>query len=349
MADLGADVVKVEEPGGDRARGRGPFPGGIADPDKSGLFLYLNTNKRGVTLDLREAAQSRRCILSSSTPTSHSQFSARRDGGARHRLRDAPRRESAPRRLLDHTVRSRRTLFRLRGGRDHARARRRLGVAQPRCLGASRSAAAEGVRASSELSCGTLGGDRFTRRAFRALESGRGEHIDLSVQAHVASFIEQNLVYYTYCDKVASRLGRRLLFPWGIFECSDGLIFLVIVEEDQWRRLIELMGNPEWASWRFSTPRPRADNADVMKPYISEWTRQWKVGDLFCAGQERRICFAPVFGVADLATEAQLAARGSSSTSITRAPDACASPAAVSTGGSMVEGAAPGAASRRAR
>ncbi len=54
MADLGADVVKVEEPTGDTARQRGPFPGGTPDPEKSGLFLYLNTNKRGVTLDLRQ-------------------------------------------------------------------------------------------------------------------------------------------------------------------------------------------------------------------------------------------------------------------------------------------------------
>src|SRR6266849_6240731 len=53
MADLGADVIKVEEPDGDRARQRGPFPQGIVDPEQSGLFLYLNTNKRGCTLDLR--------------------------------------------------------------------------------------------------------------------------------------------------------------------------------------------------------------------------------------------------------------------------------------------------------
>jgi crotonobetainyl-CoA:carnitine CoA-transferase CaiB-like acyl-CoA transferase len=53
MADLGADVIKVEEPGGDLARRRGPFPGGVVDPEKSGLFLHLNTNKRGMTLDLR--------------------------------------------------------------------------------------------------------------------------------------------------------------------------------------------------------------------------------------------------------------------------------------------------------
>jgi crotonobetainyl-CoA:carnitine CoA-transferase CaiB-like acyl-CoA transferase len=42
MADLGADVIKVEEPQGAPARQRGPFPGGVVDPEKSGLFLYLN-------------------------------------------------------------------------------------------------------------------------------------------------------------------------------------------------------------------------------------------------------------------------------------------------------------------
>ena len=54
MADLGADVIKVEDPEGDQARWRGPFPDGVVDQEKSGLFLYLNTNKRGITLDLRQ-------------------------------------------------------------------------------------------------------------------------------------------------------------------------------------------------------------------------------------------------------------------------------------------------------
>src|SRR5215831_2272228 len=54
MADLGADVIKVEPPDGDPARRRGPFPPGHEDdPEASGLFLYLNANKRGVTLDPR--------------------------------------------------------------------------------------------------------------------------------------------------------------------------------------------------------------------------------------------------------------------------------------------------------
>ena len=51
LADLGAEVIKIEEPGvGDEARRRGPFPGDIPHPEKSGLFLNLNTNKKGITL-----------------------------------------------------------------------------------------------------------------------------------------------------------------------------------------------------------------------------------------------------------------------------------------------------------
>ena len=53
LAAYGADVIKVERPGtGDGARRMGPFPSDEPHPERSGLFLYLNTGKRGVTLDL---------------------------------------------------------------------------------------------------------------------------------------------------------------------------------------------------------------------------------------------------------------------------------------------------------
>jgi crotonobetainyl-CoA:carnitine CoA-transferase CaiB-like acyl-CoA transferase len=52
LGDHGAEVVKVESPEGDWTRRRGPFPGAVPDPERSGLFLAINTNKRGVRLDL---------------------------------------------------------------------------------------------------------------------------------------------------------------------------------------------------------------------------------------------------------------------------------------------------------
>ena len=60
LADLGADVLMVEPPGGHRLRFHGPFPDGSEDPEKSGLFLHLCANKGGLTIDLEsESGRSR--------------------------------------------------------------------------------------------------------------------------------------------------------------------------------------------------------------------------------------------------------------------------------------------------
>ena len=54
MADMGAEVIKIEEPDiGDEARSRGPFAQDKPGLDRSGLFAYLNTNKLSITLDPR--------------------------------------------------------------------------------------------------------------------------------------------------------------------------------------------------------------------------------------------------------------------------------------------------------
>lgn len=56
LADLGADVIKVEPPGGDPGRLHPPFAGNVEAPDRSLAFLYRNANKRGAVIDLRDAA-----------------------------------------------------------------------------------------------------------------------------------------------------------------------------------------------------------------------------------------------------------------------------------------------------
>ena len=59
LADLGADVVKIEPPGGEPCRHIGPFLDDIPHPERSLSFWYYNTSKRGITLDLETAAGSR--------------------------------------------------------------------------------------------------------------------------------------------------------------------------------------------------------------------------------------------------------------------------------------------------
>src|SRR5258708_10137345 len=57
LSDLGAEVIKIEPLEGDPSRGFGPFPGNRPDPEASGLYLYLNAGKRGIVLDLAQAAE----------------------------------------------------------------------------------------------------------------------------------------------------------------------------------------------------------------------------------------------------------------------------------------------------
>jgi crotonobetainyl-CoA:carnitine CoA-transferase CaiB-like acyl-CoA transferase len=110
--------------------------------------------------------------------------------------------------------------------------------------------------------------------------------------------------------KIASRLGRKILAPLGIYECQDGAILLLTAQPDQLQRLIDFMGNPEWAQQDYCrSPFTLARHLDVVEPHLREWIKGWKVADLFHAAQARRICVAPVCTMADLATQEQLRAR----------------------------------------
>jgi crotonobetainyl-CoA:carnitine CoA-transferase CaiB-like acyl-CoA transferase len=309
MADLGAEVIKVEEPAGDAARQRGPFPGGVADPEKSGLFLYLNTNKRGVTLDLRRQHDELARLVGWADLLVHNYPSAQMaelgiDYGAFRALNP---------KLVMCSV----TPFGLTGPhKDYKAYELNLtngGGWAWLSPGASDQPDQPPLKASGQQADfqGALCAATASLAAYyRALETGAGEHIDLSVQSYTASFLEQNFVYYTYLERIASRLGRRLLSPWGMFRCRDGLIFILNVEEDQWQRLVELMGNPEWASWEiFQDQLNRSKNYDALRIYLEEWTQNWNVEDLWRAGQARRICFAPVFTMTQMAKQEQLHAR----------------------------------------
>lgn len=77
LGDLGADVIKIERPGGDRSRHIGPFYHDDPDPEKSLSFMYCNTSKRGITLDIEKQAgqevyrrllQSAHFVIESFTP-----------------------------------------------------------------------------------------------------------------------------------------------------------------------------------------------------------------------------------------------------------------------------------------
>ena len=309
MADLGADVIKVEEPGGDLARQRGPFPGGVVDPEKSGLFLALNTNKRGITLDLAQHQDRLAQLVAWADIVVHNYPAAQM---AERGISYGAFRQLNPRLVMCSI-----TPFGLTGPYKDYHAYE-LNVSH----GGGWGWLSPGASDFPDLpplkvaghQCDFQGGVSGAMAALaayhRALETGCGEHIDLSTQAFIAAFLEQNFVYYSYSERIASRLGKRLLYPWGIFECKDGLIFILAVEEDQWERIVELMGNPEWASWEiFENVTERSKNQDVMKMYLAEWVKEWTVEELWHEAQSRRICFAPVFGMEQMSKQEQLRSR----------------------------------------
>ena len=309
MADLGADVVKVEEPGGDLARRRGPFPGGAADPEKSGLFLALNTNKRGITLDLAQDRERLAQLVAWADIVVHNYPAAQ--------MAERGIDYDAFRRINPRLVMCSITPFGLTGPYKDYNAYE-LNVSHGGGWGWLSPGASDFpdlpplkvAGHQCDFQGGVSGAMASLAAYHRALETGAGEHIDLSTQAFIAAFLEQNFVYYSYSDRIASRLGKRLLYPWGIFECQDGLLFILAVEEDQWERIVELMDTPEWAGWEiFEGATERSKNQDVMKMYLDEWVKDWKVEELWHQAQSRRICFAPVFGMEQLSKQEQLRSR----------------------------------------
>jgi hypothetical protein len=119
--------------------------------------------------------------------------------------------------------------------------------------------------------------------------------VDVSERECVAAMLEQNFVYYPYAGQQASRLGQCLIGPWFIADCADGKIFVFTVEEDQWKRLAEFMGNPEWANDElFSDRLSRERNNDALKALMADWLGEWKVLDLHKEAQRRRIPFATI-------------------------------------------------------
>jgi crotonobetainyl-CoA:carnitine CoA-transferase CaiB-like acyl-CoA transferase len=309
MADLGADVIKVEEPTGDTARLRGPFPGGVVDPEQSGLFLYLNTNKRSVMLDLiRQQDELLRLVRWADILIHNYSPRDMKERGVAYKTFS----EINPRLVMCSI-----TPFGLTGPHKdyhaHDLTLAHAGGWAWLSPGALERPELPPLKAFGQQ-CGFQGGLAAATATlgayYRALSTGVGEHIDLSVQAFIASFLEQAVVYYSYLGRVASRLGQRYMYPWGMYECQDGLIFIVVPEEDQWERLVELMGNPEWTRWDiFSGRTDRIKNQDALRIYVEEWTRQWKVEDLFHAAQARRLCVAPVLTMAGLGHQEQLRVR----------------------------------------
>jgi crotonobetainyl-CoA:carnitine CoA-transferase CaiB-like acyl-CoA transferase len=301
-ADLGATVVKVEPPEGDPTRWRGPFRGGQVDPEASGTFLYLNSNKRSVVLDLSqpEDRQSLDTLVSQADLLVHSFVP--RDMAA-YGLDYAHYRRLNPR-LVMLSI----TPFGLTGPyRDYAACDLTLyhaGGLGWLCPGKGTPLTLPPIKPFGEhayTQAALHGTVAALAACYGAAESGVGEHLDLSVQEVGTFFLGRTFATYTYAGVSQSRNSPPPYEPQSLYRCKDGYIYLICAEQNQWERLVEVMGNPQWAhDARFTTRDQRGENADSLKTYITAWTAEHSVSELFHACQRARVGAAPVLTHAQL-------------------------------------------------
>ena len=312
LADLGAEVIKVEPPGGDRARRRGPLPPGETGPDPmGGLFAAINTNKRSVTADLSHAegrsTLDRLLVDADLFVHDLAPHSAEACG-----LTAAALRAQHPS-LVTLSI----TPFGQSGPYANWRAEELQivhgggwGWLTPGCVSDAELPPLKPYGHQAAFQSGFAAACASLAAVDRAQRTGRGEHIDFAQMSYVVGMLEAAFIIWSYTADNPSRLGARILNPWGIFPTSDGHIFLVCVEADQWERLKDFMGRPEWADMDlFETLEGRFENEDLLRLWLGEWIAAQPVMELFHRGQAERLAFAPVNTVAQMAADPHLAAR----------------------------------------
>ncbi len=313
FADLGADVVKVEPPEGDHARRAGPFRDGEPNPEGSGLFLYLNTNKRGVTADLA-TDDGRAAVLGLLA-------------GADVLVTDMYEDELLPLGLDYEDLRGRfpalvfTSLTPFGRGGPHGSYRGNAFTVY-HSSGLGWETPAQQVRDPANqppLAPGNPQADYFTGVTGAAATMGaifqrestrRGQLVDISGQEANANHVRLTISGVVHTpDLVPPRAKANFDF---LVPCSDGYVFLTPYNLDHWwERFQQIMGSPEWAaSDAFLTAEDRGLNCDAIEPLVNMWSVQHTRAELYQMALDIGIPCFPVYSPAEMIESAQFIDRG---------------------------------------
>ena len=313
FADLGADVIKVEPPDGDPARRFGPFPGDHPNTEASGRFIYLNANKRGVTLDLNSAADYERM--------------SRLLAGADVFVTDLARLDLIALGLdyerlgpvHPHLVATYSTPFGLTGPyRDYKGPdlvvyhMGGLGYETP-WFSVTDPENQRPLRAGgyqSEYMTGWTAALASMIAVFYRDAYGVGQMVDVSAMETIADHIRANFAIFSHDISQLPESRLKAHFPC-IWECKDGYISTSFTFQHWWDALKELMGRPEWAdSEEYSKVEVLIPAADEVGPWISEWMKQFTRRELFQMLQENGVPCFPVYSVGEVTRSPQYVERG---------------------------------------
>jgi CoA:oxalate CoA-transferase len=313
LADLGAEVIKVERPGeGDDARSRGPFWHDMPDPELSGLFLYLNTNKLGITLDV-------------STTTGRAVFlelvkqaDVLVEDNARAAMEGLHLSYGDLRQVNPALIVTSITPFGETGPYRDYKA----------CQLNSSHAGGEGYLLpimSPDLSreplrggglvgdciCGLSAAIATLGATYSRGATGLGQHIDVSKQDVLLTMVQLDVAMFANLGVVRSRLARPILMPLP-FECRDGdYLMMSALTDREWKSLVDFMGDPEWArDEKFGQWLNRHMSGDEINPRVQEFVGRHDRDELFHGLQADAIAAAPVNTAEDLVNSQQMQARG---------------------------------------
>ena len=297
LADAGAEVIKLEPPSlGDAARRYGPWPGDIPHPERSGLFLYLNAGKRGITANLetptgrsalRRLAAASDVVAHNIAPSDMERMGLDYDALAADNpnlvmASISPWGLSGPwrdYRAYDINLAAAGGISEGLGGPER----------EPLTFGTPAVGYFAGMAAAASIVTALLGRDVHG-----------GQHIDIAEAETMAGLYNgPEALMAVYQWRVTRRTGHHALdfpYPNCILRCRDGHIFVGSPEGRQWRRLLEVMGNPAWSQEERFRNRTAMNNlyADEVDGYMEAWLSGYTKAELLDIALEHRIPLAPV-------------------------------------------------------
>ncbi len=241
-----AEVIKIERPGaGDEARRRGPFMGDIPYPERSGLFLYLNTNKKGITLDVkiptgkgifRGLVEWADILVEDNSPKEMKELGL-----------DYETLKGINPQLIVTSI----TPFGQTGPYSEYKAYNLNlshgaggGYLTP---GFSPNLGREPLKARGlmdDFFCGLSAAVATLGALYARWAIGVGQHVDVSKQEALINIDRGELLQYPYYRMIPTRAGA--FGGSSSRRCKDGYVELMAVEDRQWQAFVELLGNPEW-------------------------------------------------------------------------------------------------------
>ena len=314
FSDYGAEVIKVEPPEvGDPSRKWGPFPGDVADIEKSGVFHCLNTNKKSVVLDVNVPSDREKLVALIATADvlieNNTPQQMRNLGLDYDCLQDVN-----PRLVMVSITPYGQTGPYADWKATDLNAYHLTGASSRYC----------GLPGEAPLEHGTFAADYFgavsgaswgLAAVYGRKNTGVGQHVDVSsAEAIAATFVGgQNIGGYAQDGKFEKRtgVGMPLGAPATIVPCKDGHVWMLALEPGQWNGIAKVMGDPEWMQTEmFQDMFSRAQNADLIYPLIEEWTMKHGKHEIMEKCQAAGAPVSAVFTVAEAAEHPHLSERG---------------------------------------